>query len=49
VELDFGKIVSDPKKLKAIQGGDFEKTKKALKGIDGIKFEGQETVEVELK
>ena len=49
VDLEFGKIVSDPKKLKALQGGDFEKTKKALKGIDGIKFEAQDTVEVELK
>jgi len=49
MEIDFGKVVKDPKKLKALQGGDFEKTKEALKGIDGIKFEAQETVEVELK
>jgi len=49
MEIDFGKLVKDPKKLKALQGGDFEKTKKALKGIDGIKFEAKETVEVELK
>jgi len=49
MEIDFGKVVKDPKKLKALQGGDFEKTKKALEGIDGIKFEAKETVEVELK
>lgn len=48
-DIQFAKLLSDPKKLQALQSGDFEKTKKALKGMDGIKFETQEVVEVELK
>ena len=48
-DIQFAKLLSDPEKLKVLQTGDFEKTKMALKGIDGIKFETQEVVEVELK
>ncbi len=48
-DIKMGKLLSDPEKLKALQGGDFDKTKEALKGIDGIKFEGKESVSVEMK
>ncbi len=48
-DIQMGKIISDPAKLKALQGGDFEKTKEALKGIDGIKFEEKESISVEMK
>ena len=48
-DIQMGKIMADPEKLKAIQSGDFEKTKEALKGIDGIKFEDKERVSVEMK
>lgn len=48
-DIQFGKLLKDPKKLKALQTGDFDKAKEALKGIDGIKFEMQESVEIELK
>ena len=48
-DIEFGKLLADPEKLKALQSGNFEKMKKALKGTDGIKFETQEKVEVELK
>ncbi len=48
-DIQMGKIMADPEKLKAIQSGDFEKTKEALKGVDGIKFEDKERVSVEMK
>ena len=48
-DIQMGKIMANPEKLKAIQSGDFEKTKDALKGVDGIKFEDKERVSVEMK
>lgn len=48
-DIEFGKLLANPEKLKAMQSGNFEKMKKALKDTEGIKFETQETVEVELK
>jgi len=48
-DIQFGKLLSNPEKLKAMQSGNFEKMKKALEGTEGIKFEIKETVEVELK
>ena len=48
-DIEFAKVLSDPKKLKALQSGDFEQTKSALKGMDGIKFETQDVVEIEMK
>jgi len=48
-DIQMGKIISDPAKFKALQGGDFEQTKNALKGIEGIKFEEKESVTVEMK
>ncbi len=48
-DIQMGKIMADPKKLKALQSGDFDKAKAALKGVDGIKFEEKESVTVEMK
>lgn len=48
-DIQMGKIMADPEKLKALQSGDFDKAKKALKGVDGIKFEDKETISVEMK
>ncbi len=48
-DIQFDKLLSNPEKLKALQSGDFEKTKKALEGMEGVKFEAQEKVEIELK
>ena len=48
-EIDFGKLVSDPKKLKSVMSGDFEKNRAALKGVEGIKFEDKDVVEVKMK
>ena len=48
-DIDFGKLVANPEKLKALQTGDFDKAKDALKGIDGVKFEAQEKIEIKMK
>ncbi|BDS08609.1 hypothetical protein NT6N_36490 [Oceaniferula spumae] len=48
-DIKMDKILANPEKLKALQGGDFDKTKEAMKGVDGVKFEGKEIVEVEMK
>lgn len=48
-DIQMGKIMADPEKLKALQSGDFDKAKKALKDVDGIKFEDKEQVSVEMK
>ena len=48
-DINFGKLVANPEKLKALQTGDFEKAKDALKGIDGVKFEAQEKIEIKMK
>jgi len=48
-DIDFGKLVANPEKLKALQTGDFDKAKDALKGIDGVKFEAQEKLEIKMK
>jgi hypothetical protein len=48
-DIDFGKLVANPEKLKALQTGDFDKAKNALKGIDGVKFEAQEKIEIKMK
>lgn len=48
-DIQMGKIVGDPEKLKALQSGDFDKAKAALKGVDGIKFEEKESITVEMK
>lgn len=48
-DVKMEKLLANPEKLKALQSGDFEKTKEAMKGIDGVKFEDKEVVEVEMK
>ena len=48
-DIQMGKVMADPEKLKALQGGDFDQVKKALKGVDGIKFEEKESITVEMK
>ncbi|MGB1260135.1 MAG: hypothetical protein ACPG6P_08855 [Akkermansiaceae bacterium] len=48
-DIQMGKLIGQKDKLEAVQGGDFEKMKKALKGVEGIKFEDKETVEVTMK
>lgn len=48
-DIQFGKLLANPEKMKAMQSGDFEKMKKALKDTEGIKFEIKENVEVKLK
>lgn len=48
-DIQMGKLLADPSKLNALQGGDFDEVKKALKGVDGIKFEDKESVSVEMK
>lgn len=48
-DIQMGKIVTDPEKMKALQSGDFDKIKAALKGVDGVKFEEKESVTVEMK
>ncbi len=48
-DIQMGKIIGDPEKLKALQSGNIDKAKDALKGIDGIKFEDKEQVTVEMK
>ena len=48
-DIDFGKLVANPEKLKALQTCDFDKAKDALKGIDGVKFEAQEKLEIKMK
>lgn len=48
-DIQMGKIMADPEKLKALQSGDFDKAKEAMKGVDGIKFEDKEKVTVEMK
>lgn len=48
-DIKMEKLLANPEKLQALQGGDFDKTKEAMKGVEGIKFEGKEIVEVEMK
>lgn len=48
-DIQFGKLLADPEKLKVMQKGDFDDVKKALEGVDGVKFEANEKVEIELK
>jgi len=48
-DIKMDKLLANPEKLKALQGGDFDKTKEAMKGVEGVKFEGKEVVEVEMK
>ncbi len=48
-DIQMGKLLADPEKLKALQGGDFDQMKKALKGVEGIKFEDKESITVEMK
>lgn len=48
-DIKMDKLLENPEKLKALQGGDFEKTKEAMKDVEGVKFEGQNVVEVEMK
>ncbi len=47
-DIQMGKLLSNPEKIKALQKGDFETTKEALKGVEGIKFEFKEQVTVEM-
>ena len=48
-DIQMGKILADPEKLKALQSGDFDKMKAALKGVNGIKFEEKESISAEMK
>lgn len=48
-DIQMGKLIAMPDKLEALQGGDFDKMKEALKGIEGIKFEDKERISVEMK
>ncbi|MBK1830565.1 hypothetical protein JIN77_07495 [Verrucomicrobiaceae bacterium R5-34] len=48
-DIKMDKLLANPEKLKALQGGDFDQTKEAMKGVEGVKFEGKEVVEVEMK
>ncbi len=47
-DIQMGKLLSDPEKIKALQKGNFDETKKALKGVEGIKFEDKEQVTIEM-
>ena len=48
-DIQMEKLLDDPKKLQALQTGDFDKAKEAMKGVDGIKFEDKEAVKVKMK
>lgn len=49
VDINFGKLVAHPKKLKALKSGDFKMRKAAMTGIDGVKFETKEKVVIKMK
>jgi hypothetical protein len=48
-DIQMGKLLADPEKLKALQSGDFDKVKAAVKDVNGIKFEEKESISVEMK
>lgn len=48
-DIQMGKILANPEKLKALQSGDFDKIKAAMKGVDGVKFEEKENISVKFK
>ena len=48
-DIRMGKLLADPEKLKSLQGGGFDQMKKALKGVEGIKFEDKDSITVEMK
>ncbi len=49
MDMPVGKIVSDPEKFKVMMTGDFNKTKKALKNVEGVKFEQKDAISIEMK
>ncbi|MFK7910764.1 MAG: hypothetical protein AB8F34_09175 [Akkermansiaceae bacterium] len=48
-DIQMGKIMAHPEKLKALQSGDFDKAKAALKGVEGVTFEDKESISVQMK